>query len=90
MFFRKNTSGFGAIDKILDDIYRILSLVNTGTTATRSRLFYGIPEYLNHELVPVPATGYRTAYFIHDDYTFLYFWDGTIRNSIALNEAFTI
>ena len=82
MFAKKSTSGHKYLDLILDDIYRILNLIETGSTASRSRMYFGTPIYLNHSLAPIPPTGYVTEYYLYDDYDFKYMlWpDGSRHN----------
>lgn len=91
MFSRKTTSGIRGVDNIVDEIYRILNLLEVGSTATRSRSFYGIPIYLSHSLAPIPPTGYVTEYYLHNDYDFKYMlWPDGSRHNRRLPLSFEV
>jgi hypothetical protein len=82
MFARKSTSGNRITDKIFDEIYRVLNLLDGGSVASRSKQYFGLPIYLNHTLAPTPETGYATIYLLYNDYDFFYIrWpDGSRHN----------
>lgn len=84
------------VDKATSDLYRIVNLLEKRVNAVQTGenigpipgQYRGVPVYLNHELAPIPQSGYVTIYYLHDQYDFLYmlFSDGSRHNvRIALD-----
>lgn len=85
MFTRKSNCGIRSVDKIIDDIYRILNLIEVGSTASSARFYNGIPIYASHDLAPVPAAERVTMYLLTDDYEFLWYrWPDGSRHNVRV------
>ena len=91
MKYQRKTTGSASTDKVTNDIYRILELLDIGMVRVSAQSESGVPIYLNHTLVPIPATGYVKEYYIYNDYQFKYMlWPDGSRHNRRLPLSFEV
>lgn len=91
MKYQRKTTGIASTDKVTNDIYRILELLDMGVVRVSAQSESGVPIYLNHSLVPIPEAGYVKEYYIYNDYDFKYMlWPDGSRHNRRLPLSFEV